>query len=134
MGHADGPGHAGREPDAVIGAGDVVVHGLGDGHDVHPLLIEADRIAEGIVAADGDQIVDAQPLEVLQDLRRDVIGLHIVGRGQMRGDVRLLHLGGIGARAVQEGSAASIDGPHDIRAEGEDAAADRVPIVRIVFH
>ncbi len=50
-----GAGHRGREADAVLGAVHVVVHGLGDGDDREALAPEPGRVAERVVAADGDQ-------------------------------------------------------------------------------
>ena len=65
----------GREADAVLGVADVVVHRLRDGDDLDAELVELGRIAERVVAADGDQVVDAERLEVRQHLAGDVVGL-----------------------------------------------------------
>ena len=66
VGHLDGAGDAGAEADAVIGAGHIIVHRLGDGDDFEAFLVQAHAIAQGIIAADGDQVIDAQEIQVLQ--------------------------------------------------------------------
>jgi len=40
--HLNGARDAGAEADAVVGAGDVVVHGLGNADDFEAFLVEAD--------------------------------------------------------------------------------------------
>src|SRR3989304_5384266 len=67
-----GPGDRGREADAVLGAGGVVVHRLGNGHEGHALRREHPREREGVVAADRDEDVDAELVEMLHDERREI--------------------------------------------------------------
>ena len=50
-----GPRDRGREPDAVVGAVDVVVHRLRDGDDGDALLVQPQRERERVVAADRDR-------------------------------------------------------------------------------
>ena len=78
VGHLDGARDAGAEADAVVGAGHVVVHRLGNGDDLDAFLVQAHAVAERVVAADRDEVVDAQPFEVLQHLRRQVVALGVV--------------------------------------------------------
>ena len=78
MGQLNGSGHAGAEADAVVGARDVVVHGLGNGHHLHPFPVEVVRIRQGVVTPDGDEVVHTQEVQVLQDVRREVVGLVLV--------------------------------------------------------
>src|SRR6516164_2158317 len=54
-----GAGDCGRETDAVLGVADVVVHRLGDGNDPGAETVELVGIAERVVAADRDQMIDA---------------------------------------------------------------------------
>ena len=62
-----GAGDGGGEADAVLGVAHVVVHRLGDGDDLEALAVELGGVAERIVAADGDQVIEAEGLDVLQD-------------------------------------------------------------------
>ena len=48
------------EADAVLRALHVVVHGLGDGDEIGARVVQDLRVAERVVAADGDEVVDAQ--------------------------------------------------------------------------
>src|SRR5208337_386217 len=73
VGHLNTAGDTSAEADAVVGAGDIVVHGLGDGDNAHVVLIEAYDITERIVAADGDHVIDVEPGQVLQDLGREIV-------------------------------------------------------------
>src|SRR6476661_11258350 len=67
-----GAGDRSREADAVLGVADVVVHRLRDGNDLDAEVVELGRITERVVAADGDQVFDAEPREVRQHLDGDV--------------------------------------------------------------
>ena len=102
----DGAGDAGGEADAVVGARDVVVHRLGDGDDRHPLVVQAHAVGQRVVAADRDQVVDAEQLEVLEHLGREVVRRR---RRSVRagggGTLRARHVRGPGAGGVQEGAA-----------------------------
>ena len=85
VGHLDGAGDAGAEADAVIGARHIVVHGLGDCDDLDALAVQPHAVAQGVVAADGDQVIDAQPVQVLQDFGRQIVDVLFIGILQMRG-------------------------------------------------
>src|SRR5437660_672491 len=67
-----GAGDRGREADAVLGVADVVVHRLRDGDDLDTEVVELGCVTERVVAADGDQMFDAEPREVRQHLAGDV--------------------------------------------------------------
>jgi len=59
--------------------------------------VEANAVAEGVVAADGDERVDAEPGEILEDFRSEVVlfgGEFVL---EMRGDVGFGDAAGIGA-------------------------------------
>src|SRR5467141_4893721 len=73
-----GAGDRGREADAVLGVADVVVHRLRDGDDFDTEFVELGRITKRVVAADGDQVFDAEPREVRQHLAGEVprLGRH----------------------------------------------------------
>src|SRR5260370_19554974 len=114
VGHLDRAGNTSAETDAVIGAGHVVAHGLRNGHDAHAFLIEAHAIAEGIVAADGDEVFHAQPGEILQDFGRKVVPLGVVFALQVVRDTVFGDAARIGARRVQEGAAGAPGAIHDV--------------------
>ena len=64
---AFGAGDGGGKADAVLSVADIVVHRLGDGDDLDAFLVEAGGVGEGIVAADSDNVVHAEPGEVGED-------------------------------------------------------------------
>ena len=63
--HLNGASDAGAEADAVVGARNVVVHGLGDANDAEAFFMEADSVAQRVVAADGNERVDPEPGKIL---------------------------------------------------------------------
>ena len=54
----------GREADAVLGIPHIVVHGFRHGDHLHSVPVELRRVAERVVSADGDQIVQPERLDV----------------------------------------------------------------------
>ncbi len=74
----DASGHRGGKADAVVGAEDVVVHGLRYRHDGNPLAVKPFGVAKGVVPPDRDQRVDPQVLQVFQDVAGEVV---VVGCG-----------------------------------------------------
>ena len=67
--------HAGAEADAVVRPVDIVVHRFRYGDDIHAFVVQSLAVAERVVAADGDQHVDPDVLQVLQYVPRDVVDL-----------------------------------------------------------
>src|ERR1700693_4288575 len=61
VGHLNGARDAGAKADAVVGARDVVVHGLGNSNDANAFLVQTDSVTEGVVTADGNHVFDAEP-------------------------------------------------------------------------
>ena len=57
---SDGARDGGRKADAVLGVPDVVVHRLGDRDHLDAELVERGGVAQRVVAADGDQVVEPQ--------------------------------------------------------------------------
>src|SRR5579863_3462969 len=102
--HLDRAGDAGTEPDAIIGPRNIVVHGLGDGDDAHSLLDQTHSVTERVVTADGNQVVDAQKVEIFQYLRSQIVVVAVERHLQMWGNGTFLHFTGVGARTVQERS------------------------------
>src|SRR5438046_6325374 len=114
-----GAGDRGREADAVFGVADVVVHRLRDGNDLDAEFVELGRITERVIAADDDQVFDAEPREVRQHLAGEVprlgrdAALGAQGGWKVRADEmiwQLLNFGRIGAARVQHRAAAPVDG------------------------
>src|SRR5580704_10398061 len=106
----------GREADAVFGAVDVVVHGFGNADYGKTFAGEDGGEAERVVAADGDEAVDAEALQIFDHDGSEVVNfavegefLQLVGR-----DVGGNFVGGdfarIGAGSVQPGAAAAVNG------------------------
>ncbi len=123
VGHGDGAGDAGAEPDAVVGARHVVVHGLGNGDHLEAFLVKAHAVAQRVIAADGNQEVDPQPGQILQHLGRQVVFFFFVCGLQVGRDIFLLHLPGIGARAVQESSAGAAGAVDQLFGQGLNVVA-----------
>jgi hypothetical protein len=98
-----------READAVLSVTDVVVHRFRNGNDLDAEFVELGRIAERVVAADRDQMFDAERREVRQHLLGDIPGLLPLGAQGGRkvlGDElsrQLAHPSGIGSAGVQHG-------------------------------
>src|SRR5258708_6595552 len=114
-----GAGDRGREADAVFGVANVVVHRLRDGDDLEAEFVELGRIPERVIAADSDQVFDAEPREVCQHLAGEVrrlgrdAALGTQGNWKVLADEmigQLLYFGRIGAARVQHSAAAPVDG------------------------
>src|SRR5207237_10670079 len=75
---------AGAEADGVVRAIDVVVHRLRNGDDVHALIVQALAIAQGVIAADRNEHVDAEVREVLEHILRHVVDLRVIAGHECR--------------------------------------------------
>src|SRR5712692_9302416 len=127
--HLNGAGDAGAEADAVVGAGDVVVHGLGNADDFEAFFVEANAIAERVVAADGDESIDAKPGEILEDFGSEVVLLGGEFVLEMRGDAGFADAARIGAGRMEKGAAGAAGAIDDLFVEKEEI----VGIVVILF-
>ena len=105
VGHGDGTRDAGRETDAVIGAGNVVVHGLRQRDHRHPLLVQVDAVGKGVITANGDHRVNAEVLDIGQHLRSEIVDIIGIAVPEVIGKRGLRHMRRTGARAVEEGPA-----------------------------
>ncbi len=76
-----GDADRGVEAEGVVGGAQVVVDRLGDADDVQPLGGQRGRDAEGVLAADGHQRVDAEVGQVAPHLLDAVVHLHHVRAG-----------------------------------------------------
>ena len=90
----------GVEAERVVGGVEVVVDRLGYADDVHAVLVQLGGDAEGVLAADRDQGVDAELLEVRLDLLDAAVDLERVG-----------------ARRAEDRAAARQDAAHLLDAE-----------------
>jgi hypothetical protein len=94
--------HRGVEPEREVGAGEVVVDGLGHADHAHAVLgVQPAGGAEGVLAADGHEGIQAQALEARQ-----------------RGLGRVVVAEGVCARALQHGAPAGEDAAHVHAGEG----------------
>src|SRR5690242_2516022 len=93
------------ESNAIVRAGHIVVHGLGDGDDLEAFFMQADAIAEGVIAADGNESVDAEPGEILENFGREIVFLQVEGVLQVGGNAGLADAAGIRSGGVEESAA-----------------------------
>src|SRR4029077_16875185 len=84
-----GPTDGGGKADAVLRSLDVVVHGFRNADYANSIGIELLCKAERIVAADGDEIVQTEMSDVVDDDRREVVrfGGNTQRFGFLRGQV-----------------------------------------------
>ena len=98
----------GVEAEGEVGAGQIVVDGLGDADDFDARSIELLRDRERVVAADGDEGVAPCCFRLLMQRSRPS-GV----------------LGGIGARGAQDGAAAGQNAAHRSRSSGMVLSSSR---------
>lgn len=109
MCHRDGAGYTGAETDAVIRAGDIVVHGLWNTDDFDTFFMHADTVAQRVISSDGDEIINAQVIQVFQNLGCEVVDILLVAALQMGGDIDFRHMAGTRPGRVEEGAAGPAD-------------------------
>src|SRR5215469_9429804 len=120
------------EADAVFSSLNVVVHCFGNGDNGKALPIENGGEAQSVVSADGDEAIDIQAVEVLEDDRSEVIIfpvkwklLQLVFRNVLRNS-GFGHFARIRPRRMEHGPTAAIDCPCIL-------ARERASIVRVGF-
>ncbi len=79
------------------------------------------RVAQCVIAADRDDVVDAEEFQVLQNLGRQVVDLVRVRLRQMSRNDGLGQVAGAGARSVEKGAAGSARPVHHLLGERDDA-------------
>jgi hypothetical protein len=118
----------------------VVVHGLRDRDDIEPELVESGGVAERVVAADCNQVVEAEFFQVLEHVlahvehrRRDALFRELgLRKIDALNEVRdLLHLGGIRSAGVEERTARPVDGPRILARQGKNVAGHAGGIVEV---
>ena len=112
-----GAGDGGGKSDAIFGALDVVVHGLGNADHGKAGCGKHRGEAQRVVAADGDQATDAERLEIVDHDRGEIVILAVeaqlfqaIGERCVREACDSVHAPGIGARGVQHRAAGAVDG------------------------
>lgn len=100
IGHLGVPGDARTEPDAVVGW-NVVVHRFCDGDDLPPRY-KVYSVTQGVVPADRDEALDTQPIEVVQDFRREIVLFCRIGALKMWRHAGFADLAGIRTRALEK--------------------------------
>ena len=66
-------GHSGGKTNAIVGAVDIVVHGFGNSHRREAFFMETLPVTEGVISANGNQYIDAQVLQVAEDMRGKIV-------------------------------------------------------------
>ena len=102
--------HRGVEAEGDLGGGQVVVDGLGHTDDRDPLAAQPVGHAEGVLAADGDQGVDA-----------------LCAQGLQRPVHAAVDLVGIGPRRPEDGPAPGQDAPAALDVERHGPVLDHAP-------
>ena len=91
--------------------------------------METNAVAEGIVAADGNESVNPEPGEILEDFRSEVILLCGEFILDMRRDIGFRNAAGIGARRMEKSAASATGAIDDFFVEKEEI----VGVVVILF-
>ena len=104
-----------------------------------PSSVKLGRVAERVVTADGDQMLDAERGKIRQHLPGEVPGLGVavlgaqgvrkVLAGEMIG--QLLHFRWIGAARMQHGAAVPIDGAGVLAVQGDDVTALACRVIKV---
>ena len=66
--------NCGGEADAVLGMAYIVIHRFGDARYFDAELIEVGGVAQGVIAANSNEVVDFQVLEVGKHLGAEIVG------------------------------------------------------------
>ena len=128
-------GDRGRETDAVVGPEDVVVHRLRHGNHRYAFAGKPGAVRKGVVAADRDQPVQAEPIDHRQAVVGEVEGTFGFALALTLEELRHvpgLDLGGIRSAGVQERPAGAIDGAYVTRTEWLGALDLRLGRVEVV--
>src|SRR5581483_4350438 len=117
VGHLDGSRDAGAEADTVVGSRDVVVHGLRNGDDFHAFLVQAHGVAQGVVAADGDEVLDAEVFQIFEHFGSQIILVSAESFTQMGWHAGFADPSRVGARTVEESTTGAAGAIHRLFGE-----------------
>ena len=67
------PGHSGGKTNTIVGAVNIVVHGFGNSHRRETFFVETLPVTEGVISANGNQYINAQVLQVAEDMRGKIV-------------------------------------------------------------
>src|SRR5215467_68996 len=98
---------ASAEADAIVCARDVVVHGFRNADDFEAFFVETDPVTERVVAADGNERVNAKPCKVFQDFGSQVVFFRRELAAEMVRHARLTDASRVGSRGMKEGTASA---------------------------
>src|SRR3990172_35760 len=130
MNYAHAAGDRRREPDAILGAVDIVIHGFGDRHDRDAFVVQTQRIRKRIISADRNYCIQTQFVDDLQYVGRKILDLAVPLTTRQKGrDVFLAHLPRIGPRSVQYGAAGAINRPDRVVVEHHRVPGDACRII-----
>ena len=103
-------------------------------------MIQPRGVAEGIVAADGDQVIQLQSLQVLEHLAGHIVDLGsdpllgVLAPGELLAleEVgQLPHLGRIGAAGMEERAAGAVDGARVGAIQGKDVVRPAQRVLQV---
>ena len=99
---------------------------------LHAQLVEPRRVTERIVAADGDQVIQLQCFDVLEDAGGHVVCLAVLGKILIRQERRqLLHFRRIRAAGVQKRTASAVYIAGVLAIQREDVTGGAFLIVEV---
>ena len=78
VGQAYRAGNTGAKTDAVVRTRHIVVHRLGNADNLHTFLMEPYTVTQGIIASNGDQVVDPQKFQVADHFSREIVFFLVV--------------------------------------------------------
>ena len=132
IGHLNRTRDARAETDAVVGPRHVVVHRFRNGHHAHAFLMQAHTIAQRVVAADWNHILDTQPRQILQHFGRQIVLFGVVFSLQVIRYAALADTRGIRSRRMQERPAGAARAVHNVF--GEPLKIIRIVVLLVTHH
>src|SRR2546426_9012934 len=111
---------ASAETNAVVGAGDVIVHRLRNGNDPETFFVKPHPVTERVVSTDGDEHVDAEPGEILQDFRCKVVFIRREFVFEVSGDIGFADSSWIRAGGMKERAAGATRTINDLFVKEEE--------------
>ena len=132
VGELNGSRDASAEADAVIGTRDVVVHGFGNADNLEAFLIKTHGVTEGVIATDGDEVFDAQPVEIFQNFGREVLSVRGGCAFEVFRETGFADAAGVGARRMEKRAAGTAGAVDDFF--GEELVAVRIVVILVANH
>ena len=130
MDKGDAARQTGAKAQAVIGAGDVVVDGFGDGNNRRTLAAELDRKSQRIVIADHDQGAVIQALDHVQNMG-GAIQAGSAAAQTLWDDIGR-RVARVQAGGMQERAGAAVDGAHHVLCQFDKVLAVGGGLQRVI--